>query len=69
MECSFYDGVGSPEEGNKDIAVLKNPPEEDDEYLGVLRYLPLNTVFQAVELPKGQSLGNSPRKTSSIKTK
>lgn len=51
MECSFYDGAGSPEKGNKDQIVLKNPPEEDDEYLGVLRYLPLNTVFQAVDYP------------------
>lgn len=46
MECSFHDGAGSPEE-----AVLKNPFEEEEEYLEVLRYVPLNTVFQAVDYP------------------
>ena len=51
MEYSFYDGVGPSEEGNKDLAVLKNPAEEEDELLELLSYLPLNTVFQAVDYP------------------
>ena len=51
MEYSLYDGVGSSEEGNKDLAVLQNPPEEEDEFLELLSYLPLNTVFQAVDYP------------------
>ena len=51
MKYSFYDGVGPSEEGNKDLAVLKNPAEEEDELLELLSYLPLNTVFQAVDYP------------------
>ena len=51
MEYSFYDGVGPSEEGNNDLAVLKNPAEEEDELLELLSYLPLNTVFQAVDYP------------------
>lgn len=51
MEYSFYDGVGPSEEGNKDLAVLNNPTEEEDELLELLSYLPLNTVFQAVDYP------------------
>ena len=61
MEYSLYDGVGSSEEGNKDLAVLQHPPEEEDEFLELLSYLPLNTVFQAVDYPS--------RKRNSLQTK